>query len=112
MSHLLRAATALAITIIVGGCSLNITAGSRASGPVVTEPREATAFHAVKLALAANATIEVGKTTSVAISAQKSLLPIIKTTVTDGTLVISADQLYASTSGVNIRIQTPDLDSV
>ncbi|MCC7161431.1 MAG: DUF2807 domain-containing protein [Anaerolineae bacterium] len=109
--------TALALALIgLVGCSLatNVTRGS---GNVITESRAVSNFQRVQLSGVGELEIVQGDTESLTIQADDNLMPLIKTTVTNGTLDIGLDTtrgLLALNPAKPIRytLQVKTLDSI
>lgn len=110
-------AMTLALAIAVAACGL-APLGSQAapvagSGDTVTENRTTDVFSHVSVAIGARVVIRMASQTGVTLEAQANLQPLIKTTITDGQLVVSADAPgIAGTEPIVLTISTPTLSSV
>jgi hypothetical protein len=107
----------LAVGIFVlgrqNGCNFSFPGtGVKGSGPVTSETRSLESFHAVKLQLAGDVEIVRGDRSEVTVEAQENLLPILKTTVENGTLKLHFDQNVSYSEDVKIRVVTPSLDEL
>ncbi len=97
-----------ALVLLAAGCGGTTTG----SGHVVTTTRTVTGFSSIDLKGAATITVRVGMPTTVSISGDDNVVPIIRTDVRDGVLVISSKHGYKSNHTLVIRIGTPALDGV
>lgn len=79
------------------------------SGRVSTETRELVEFDAVELRISGDAHITIGKPTALEITADDNLLPLIKTEIHEGRLVISSDYKFKTQHTPNIKITVADL---
>jgi Putative auto-transporter adhesin, head GIN domain len=79
------------------------------SGKVVTVSRDVPSFTSVDLTGAATVSVAVGKKTALTISGDDNIVPLIRTEVCGGELVISSKHGYTTDNGVDIRISTPSL---
>lgn len=84
--------------------------GIRGEGPVKTETRNVSDFHAVKMNIAGDVEVSVAETYFVEVQAQENLLPILKTEVSDGTLKIYFDKSVSYSDGVKVRVSAPAFD--
>jgi hypothetical protein len=84
----------------------------RGSGVEGTERRSVEPFDAVSVGADFDVSIEVGPETSVTLSGDDNLLPIVRTEVTDGTLRIEATRLYDARRGIRVKLTTPSLRAV
>lgn len=86
--------------------------GKSGSGPVQNEGRTVRDFHAIDLQISGDVEVTVGETFSVEVSAQQNLLPILQTTVDDGTLRIFSDENFNTSEPIKIRVTAPSLDAL
>ncbi|MDX1910042.1 MAG: head GIN domain-containing protein [Saprospiraceae bacterium] len=84
--------------------------GIRGEGPIQTETRSVTNFHAVDLQISGNVEVSVGESYFVEVSAQQNILPIIKTTVENGALRIYCDENLWSSGEIKVRVTAPAFD--
>lgn len=102
----------LLVAVFVFGkrsCSFNGLTGIHGDGPTQTESRSITGFHAIDLGISGNVEASLGDY-KVEVVAQGNLLPHIKTTVSDGTLVISFDESVSSSKDIIVRVSAPAFD--
>lgn len=83
----------------------------RGEGPVQTETRVASGFHAIALDMAGDVEVTVGEQYFVEVQAQQNLLPLLKTVVEDGRLRIFFDQNVSFSEGVKVRVSAPAFDA-
>src|SRR5512142_1150936 len=85
----------LSIAVLLAGCTFYIPSGLRrmvtGSNVVIQENREVSEFNAVSLNGAGELTITQGEKESLVIEAENNLLPLIKSQVRNGVLVIDFD---------------------
>lgn len=84
--------------------------GERGEGPVKSETRPATGFHAVNVALPGATEVRVADQYSVVVHAQENLLPLLKTTVENGVLRCYFDKNVSHAEGLKIEISGPAFD--
>ena len=109
----MRRLAALAVGgLLIAGCVQVNFNGVVGTGPVKTEARQVTDFGRISAGggIAVEATI--GPTWSVEVAAQENLLPIIETTVRDGTLEIASTENYSAPRGVTVIITMPTLEGI
>ena len=86
--------------------------GTRGEGPVVTETRPITGFHAVNMQVSGDVEVSVSETFLVEVQGQGNLLPLLKTEVKDGTLQIYFDQSVSYSEPLKVRISGPSFDGL
>jgi hypothetical protein len=106
------ATTTVATTVTVGSTNATTTAGSAPprSG-VVTVVRHVGPFSGVNLAAANVVHVRVGAPTRVIVTAERTVVPLVTTTVRAGVLVISRRGRY-TTHALHVEVTTPTLSSV
>jgi hypothetical protein len=119
LRSLLRLALPTALALLLAGCpgSTSVTVDANAttmtgSDKVSTENRPLGAFSKLDVAGAASVDLEIGTATSLAITTDDNLLPLIETKVDGGTLHIRPTQNYHSNLGVKVTITTPTLEGI
>lgn len=83
----------IGLLLLTSACSLGITMGS---GVLSSEIRKLDTFSALSLAGSGTVTVVRGTDRSVKIDAEDNLIPMIKTTVNNGTLSISPENVWPS----------------
>lgn len=86
--------------------------GVNGTGPVQTENRTVSDFHAVNLDVFGDVEVTVGESYAVEVSAQQNILPIMKTVVENGTLRIYSDENISHAEGLKFRITAPAFDQL
>lgn len=84
--------------------------GVKGEGPVKTETRAASDFHAIESSIAGDVEVSVSDNYFVEVQAQESLLPILKTEVEDGTLKIYFSESVSYSGELKIRVSAPAFD--
>lgn len=86
--------------------------GVKGSGPVKTETRSATDFHAIEVNIPASVEVSVSDQYSVVVEAQENLLPILKTEVKDGKLRLYFEENVSNAENLKVRISGPAFDEL
>lgn len=95
------------------GCTVTSFSGTVGSGPIQTEQRTGLAtFTGVVVGGGMSVTLSIGSTPSVELRAQENILPLIQTTVRDGTLEVSTTGSYSTSQVVEVTIVTQQLDRI
>ncbi len=100
----------LTVSALLCGCKFG--RGIAGSGNRKAEKRELKSFNAIDTSGAYEINITCQKPASFEIEADDNILPLIKTEVRDGVLVVSNDQQYHSSKSPILRISLPELSSV
>lgn len=114
----MKSLTAMLVLVVLAlvGCSFATTV-TRGSGNVITESRPVSNFQRVQLSGIGELNITQGDTEGLTIEADDNLMPLIKTTVTNGTLDIGLDTTRGfislnPTKPIRYNLQTKTLDSI
>ena len=94
------------------GNGFHFGTGTRGEGPMVTENRPVTGFHAVNMQISGDVEVSVSETFMVEVQAQGNLLPLLKTEVKDGSLQIYFDKSVSYSEDLKIRISGPSFDGL
>lgn len=94
--------------ININGCNPAI----QGSGVSKTESRDVGSFSRIDLAGSPDVEVAVGPATSVSVTADDNILPVIETTVNGSTLNINSKSNYNSRIDVKVNITVPTLDGV
>lgn len=86
--------------------------GIKGSGNVITETRNLSGFRSVEAGGVFHVEVVAQKEFTVQLEADDNLLPLIKTEVVDGKLIISNEQRLKSSSKIIVRISAPDIEGV
>lgn len=86
--------------------------GVKGSGNIVVENRNVTGFSAIEAGGVFHVEAVSQKEFSVQVEADDNLLPLIKTEVRDGVLVLSTEKSIKSRSRIVVRIAGPDINAV
>jgi len=81
-------------------------------GPVVTEDRQVEPFTAVEIKNGIKLVLSIGPTTSVQVSAQQNLLPLVSTTVSNGKLTAQTTQSVVASGPLTVTVVTPSLTAL
>jgi len=109
----MRGLVLVASVLVLAGCGgLGGGHTTKGSGRVVTETRSVGSFTSIDLIGAATVDVFVGKPASLTIRGDDNILPLIRTDVSDGALVVSSKHSYSSRHDLRLEIRTPALDAV
>src|SRR3954466_2693296 len=97
----------VAVAAVSGGCKFN--RGIAGSGNRRSEKRELKSFNAIETGGAFEINVTCQKPTSFEIEADDNILPLIKTEVRDGILVVSSDKEFHTAKSAVLRISLPEL---
>ena len=86
--------------------------GTRGEGPVKTENRSASDFHAVALEIPALVEVTVAERYTVEVQAQENILPLLKTEVENGRLRIYFEENVSHSEGLKVRVSAPSFDEL
>lgn len=86
--------------------------GEKGSGNVKTENREVSGFKAIDVSGAFEVEITAQKDFSLEVEVDDNLLPLIKTEVEGGKLVIKSEKSFKTSNPLKIRISAPDINSL
>lgn len=108
--------------ILLTGCGPIIIGGQKvrtiqASNTFASEKRDVNGFHAIDISTVGNVLLSQGEEESVTIQGSDNVVPLIKTTVENGVLVIKTDEPLnivgmQGKNNLTFIIQVKDLDSV
>jgi hypothetical protein len=79
------------------------------TGKTNTESRNLRDFKGVDLRIAGNAEVTMGPNFEVTVQAEESLLPHVKTTIEDGTLIIDSKECFHTGKQIVVRVTLPEL---
>ncbi len=108
----------LGLAPVIAGCGpLNPVASevspAAGEGDVQTEVRDLTAFSRVSVGVGMKVVVGVGDKSSVTVQAQPNLLPLIKTEVVDGQLIVTIPSPgVTTTEPMSLSLRVPELTSV
>ncbi len=95
--------------VTIGDCNPNAIHGS---GNIKTESRSVGSFSKIDLTGSPDVEVVVGSDTSLTVTTDDNILPVIETTVDGDTLNIGSKQSYSTSHGVNVKITVPALNGV
>jgi hypothetical protein len=102
----------LLVVVVAAFSACKLRPGVAGSGNRKTEKRELKSFNAIDTTGAYTISVTCQKPASFEIEADDNILPLIKTEVRDGMLVVTSDQQYNSSKSPALRITLPDLARV
>lgn len=85
---------------------------TKGSGHVIEEERNLPPFNAIQAGGACDLEIECSQNQKFEISSDDNILPLVKTVVQNGTLIIGASKNYQTTGDIRIKINTGDLERI
>ncbi len=86
--------------------------GVRGEGPVQTESRTVSDFHAIDAGVPGKIEVRIAEECSVEVQAQENLIPILKTEVKNGSLHIYFDKNVSNAKDLVIRVSAPSFDAL
>ena len=86
--------------------------GLQGSGNSKSETRQAGPFDSIHVDGMADVEASISDQTEVIVTADDNILPLIKTSVSNGTLLISEKQNISPRSRIKVTVKTPGLKSV
>ncbi len=101
-----------AIFLLVATLSACGLVGRQGEGPVTIESRQVTGFTRVDASNGIGVTVRIGETTSVEVSAQANILPIIATELVGNTLTIRSTEAFSGSSGVGVTVVMPAIAGI
>jgi len=110
MTHKALLLLLVTLGLALSGCKFG--RGIAGSGNRKSEKREVQTFNAIDSSGAYDINVDCQKPVSLEIEADDNLLPLIKTEVRGGVLIIKNDQEFHSTKSPVVRITVPDLTRI
>ena len=95
--------------LVLAACGSSATKGS---GHVVSVSRPLSGFTRIEFKGAATVDVSVAEPAGVTIRGDDNIVPLVRTKVVDGALVISSKHSYTSKNDLRIAVTTPALDAV
>ena len=105
----LGVAAVVALSISVTACGL---VGTRGEGAVTTETRQTSDFSSIESGGGIHVSVGIGPESSLEVSAQSNILPLIVTEVVDDTLQIRSSEGYTTSERVDVTLTTPQLEGI
>lgn len=105
------------VVVALSGCSDGILcrgAGCReiGNGIELAERRELGQFSAVQSSGSIDVDVAVGSPPSAAVRGDENIVPLVRTRVKNGTLVIDTERGYSTRLGLTVKVTAPRLDGV
>lgn len=94
-----------------GEFSFPFGSGVRGEGPVTTETRSASDFHAVVVEIPANVEVSVADQYAIEVQAQENILPLLKTEVKNGKLRLYFSEHVSHAENLKVRVSGPAFDA-
>jgi hypothetical protein len=98
----------VSLALFLSGCSV----GLKGSGVSKTETREVGSFDSVSHDFVGEVSVRQGEESSVVVTADDNLLPLVETTVDEGVLVIKTKESFSSSLGIRVEVTAPTLKSL
>jgi hypothetical protein len=103
----------IAASALLTACGTAEGSGSGSgSGPTTTEQRPVDGVHAVELQTSGDLTITVGQTPQLTITAGRTTLRNLTSTLRDGTVILSSRSGHATTGDIHYELTLPTLDGL
>ncbi len=97
---------------VLGMAGCPMSSGIQGSGKEATENRTVGTFSRISVEGSATLDTEIGANTTVVVTIDDNLLPLIQTKVEGDTLHIYSKESYNTSRGLKVKITTPTLDGV
>lgn len=110
-----RGALATLAPLAVAACGLPVDwYGSEVagSGTVTTETRRITGYDRIEIGGEFDVTVTQGGAPSLTLTGDDNLLPLVRTEVQDGTLIVEEEEDFHSSEGIEIAISAPSLRGI
>jgi hypothetical protein len=110
-----RGALACVVPFALAACGLSVDWGGptvAGSGTVVTETRRVTGFDRIEIGGDFDVTVIQGSTPSLTLTGDDNLLPLVRTEVRDGSLVVEPEKDFRSSRDIEVAISTPSLRGI
>ena len=107
----MRRLALVASALVLAGCG-GSGATTKGSGHVVSASRSVSGFTSIDLTGAATVDVAVGKPATLRISGDDNILPLIRTYVSNGVLVVASKHSYSTNNELRLEIGTPALDGL
>jgi Putative auto-transporter adhesin, head GIN domain len=111
-----RAQMRTLLVVALVGLSAAMTAcsmiGTRGEGAVTSETRQTDTFTRVESGSGIHVSVGIGEAGPIEVRAQPNILPLIETTVTDGTLRIQSSKGFTSSEKIEVVLATPALERI
>jgi hypothetical protein len=82
----------------------------KGTGPLITETRQATGFHALEVSTSGQTEVHTDSVFSVVVTCEESIMPYLKTEVENGVLKIFFNRPVWNVDGLHIRVGAPAWD--
>jgi hypothetical protein len=105
------ASLVIAASALLTGCGIADGSGS-GSGPTTTEQRPVDGVHAVELRTSGDLTITAGASPRLTITAARTTLRDLTSTLRDGTVILSSRSGHATTGDIHYELTLPTLDGL
>ena len=100
------------LAVLLAGCNITIAPALRGSGVAKTESREVAKFSEIEVGSAIQLAVTVGEPTSLVVTADDNVLPLVRTEVVGDRLKIYLDTSLSTNIGVQVKASTPELSSL
>jgi Putative auto-transporter adhesin, head GIN domain len=100
------------LPLLLAGCNVSLGPSLRGSGVAKTESRQAASFSEIEVGSAIRLDVNAGHPTSLSVTADDNILPLVRTEVVGDRLKIYVDAPYSSGVGVEVNASTPELNAL
>ena len=110
-----RAVWAVAIVALLAVGCITVPGSGQAvvgQGPVITEDRQVEPFTTIETKNGIKLVLSIGPATSVQVSAQENLVPLVSTTVSNGKLTAQTTQSVVASGPLTVTVVTPSLTAL
>jgi putative autotransporter adhesin-like protein len=100
------------LAVLSTGCNITIGPSLHGSGVAKTETRDVGSYSEIEVGSAIQLDVTVGEPTSLVVTADDNVLPLVRTEVAGDRLKIYLDNSLSTNIGVQVRASTPELTSL
>jgi hypothetical protein len=104
--------TCCLLAILSAGCNITIGPSLRGSGVAKTETRDVAPFSEIEVGSAIQLDVAVGEPTTLVVTADDNVLPLVRTEVAGDRLKIYLDSSLSTDLGVQVKVGTPELTTL
>jgi hypothetical protein len=100
------------LPVVLAGCNVVFDPSLRGSGVAKAEPREVAPFSEIEVGSAVQLDVTVGDPTSVVVTADDNILPLVRTEVVGDRLKIYVEGSTSTNIGVQVKVSMPKLKAL
>lgn len=106
----------VAFIALITGCQYCISCinggGVQGSGNVVSETRTVDKFHSIKMTVSGTVYVTQNTTSLLQLEAEDNIMPLLRTYVQDGILIVDSEKSFSTTKSINIYVNMAEIKSL